>query len=489
MSYRNSYRFAAAILGMALGGSAAWGADSAPSQSELMDKINSLESEVKELKAQQVAQQAQIAAAQTPAPTASDMQQVIHDADQHTQLLDLNGLTAGWADRRFFIASDDGRFTFKPWVHLEIRESTSYRDDFSGGKSDTETGYEIRRARFGFDGNLFGKDFTYFINWSTNRQNGTLTVTNAAGATVGTTTSPVGGLPVLEEAWVKYNFHDTPWYIHVGQMHDPLDHENIVGSKFRQPEASIQGDLFGNTDTFTQAATLIFDNKGPVRWEAGRTDGIRAANTPFEESPNNGVGYDGGFAGRVELKTMGNWKDYDQMTALGDKTPFLVFGAGGDYSYAGSYNTISQVLDASYGSPCGLFAYVCFFGRYTEHNKGIPLTSNPTVSYSSPVGPDLGKDTYEPSFDATVSYLIDQKFEPFVRYEYLRLAGTPTGSQDNVHDISVGANYYFARQNIKFTGMLTYLPNGIPITDDSADILVSNRKAEIVFLTQLQLLL
>ena len=56
-------------------------------------------------------------------------------------------------------------------------------------------------------------------------------------------------------------------------------------------------------------------------------------------------------------------------------------------------------------------------------------------------------------------------------------------------DISLGFNYYFYGHNLKFTGLATYLPTGIPINDDSSDVLISNRHAEIVLLTQLQLLL
>jgi hypothetical protein len=76
-----------------------------------------------------------------------------------------------------------------------------------------------------------------------------------------------------------------------------------------------------------------------------------------------------------------------------------------------------------------------------------------------------------------------------VRYEYLYLRGTPAGSQNNVTDISVGLNYYFFGHNLKFTQMISYLPTGIPINDDSSDVLISNRRAEVIFLSQLQLLL
>jgi hypothetical protein len=34
-----------------------------------------------------------------------------------------------------------------------------------------------------------------------------------------------------------------------------------------------------------------------MKIEAGVTDGIRAANTNFENFPNNGIEYDGGVAG------------------------------------------------------------------------------------------------------------------------------------------------------------------------------------------------
>jgi hypothetical protein len=480
--------FAAVAVGLLA--SIAFGADATPSQpttqpanqQDLQAQVNELKEEVAQLK-----QQSQ----NTPADDAAAMQAMIADADRHSQLLDTTmGLTGGYANRRFFIQSEDGNFVLRPWIHVEIRDSTNIRNDFyPNGNGDTQNGFEIRRARFGFDGNFFTPDFTYFINWATNRENSTLTVVNSAGATIGTTTSPVGGLPVLEEAWVKYNFHDTPWYIHVGQMHDPLDHENIIGSKFRAPEASLQGDIFGNTDTFTQAGTIIFDDNGPVRVEGGITDGIRAANTNFEDSPNNGIAYDGGVAGRAEWKLMGNWKDYSQLTALGDTSDLLVLGSGYDYSYAGGgYDSLSHTVDLQYGSTCGLFAYLCYFGRYTSHNRGIPNTSGVSASFGSPT-PDLGKDTYEPSVDVEFAYLMGQHLEPFVRYEYMYLRGTPAGSQNNVTDISAGFNYYFYGHNLKFTGLMTYLPTGIPINDDSSDVLISNRRAEVVFITQLQLLL
>jgi len=490
MSIRGRFVWTA-VSGLALG-FAGFSASSAkaeapttePSKQQLIDRVNQMQSQMDQMKAQLDTQQ------QNAADDQAAIAKLLADADKRSQLLDVSGgLTAGYADRRFFIGSEDGDFMFRPWVHIQIRDSTAWQEaQQKDGGDTTQNGFELRRARFGFDGNMFGKDITYFINWATYRENGTLTVKNSAGATVGTTSSPVGGTPVLEEAWVKYHFADSPWYIRVGQMHDPLAHENIVGSKYRAPEASLQGDIFGNTDTFCQAATFIYDNKGDVRFEGGATDGIRSANTNFENTGNLGILYDGGVAGRAEWKLMGNWKDYDQLTALNDKAQLLVLGSGVDYSYGSNYYTISHTLDLQYADPSGWFAYASYFGRYTQHNPGIPSGAPVSTSFGgSPSDP--GKDTYEPSILGQVAYLIDNKIEPFVRYEYMDLAGTPKGSQNNVTEISLGVNYYMFQHNLKLTAQAMYLPVGIPVNDDSSDVLISNNKPEVVIITQLQLLL
>jgi hypothetical protein len=457
-----------------------------PSQQELLDKINALQAQVDQLKTQ---------TQQSTADMTATIQQVIADADKHTDLLDAgDGITAGYANKRFFIKSEDGNYLFQPWIHIQVRYSLAERQDFkSDNKDDTQDGFELRRARFGFDGNIFSPDISYFINWATYRENSNVNVTES-GSTVGTANVPIGGLPVLEEAWGRFRFHDTPYYIRVGQMHDPLDHENIIGSKYRDPEASLQGDIFGNTDTFTQAATFIYDPKDALRIEGGVTDGIRAANTNFEDYPTTGIDYDGGVAARIEYKAEGNWADYGQFTALNDQKELLVFGLGNDYSYGGDFNSESHTADIQYDNPNGISGYVAYFGRYTDHNPGIP-SGGPVSTAFAGAGPQTGKSTYEPSIMVQGAYLINGNIEPYVRYEYMHLQGLAAPSvpgtfvQDNVSEISVGCHYYLSGHNVKFTVQAMYLPTGIPINDDSSDVLISNNRGEIVIITQMQLLI
>ncbi len=249
-----------------------------------------------------------------------------------------------------------------------------------------------------------------------------------------------GGEPVLEEAWVKYNFPDTPWYVKGGQFKDPLTHEGLVGSKFRGPEASLSDDIFANGDSYTQGVDGIYDPKQNYRFEAALTDGLRTANTNFENIPNNGTIYDWGVAGRAEYKFFGKWSDYNQLTALGDKDDLLVAGIAFDNSQGGQDDQFVHTIDVQYANPDGLMVYGGYFGRYTNYNKGIPSISATSGSLGTPA--DKGADTYEYSVLGQVDYLFDQKIEPYARYEYLYLQGTPTGSKNGVNSIAVGCNYY-----------------------------------------------
>jgi outer membrane murein-binding lipoprotein Lpp len=455
------------------------GPASADEVAQLKAQVQQLEAKVDTLQNDQ---------AKRNADTAAAIQQVLADADKHTQSFDLEqDFTSGFLHNRFILQSDDGNYVLRPWIHIQIRHTTNWRSDekVSGG-DDTENGFELRRARFGADGNLFSPDFTYDIDWATYRTNQFTNVTTPAGKTVSVNQGN-GGLPVLEEAWVQYHFPNTYWYLKGGQEHDPLIHEAIVGSKYRQPEASLMTDIFANTDTFVQAVSLIYDTGKELRVEVAATDGIRSNNTDFTDFPNDGNGYDWGAAGRIEYKFFGDWHDYSQLTALHDKTDLLVAGLGADYSERGSSDEFTHVGDVQYASPSGLFAYAAYLGRYTTNNPGIPSGAPTSTSFGTPAVP--GQYTYEPSGQILVAYLIDQHWEPYARYEYLYLKGTPAKSHNEVTDLSLGVNYYFVGHNAKLTVQGMYLPRGIPINDTSSDVLANNGHEEAILITQFQLLL
>ena len=468
-------------------------AQSEPTDQELIDKFNSMKARLEKLEDKEHVQekklesqskeQAQLEKQRVDATVAA----VQRDAVEHSQLLDMEGFTAGYSNGKFVIQSGDGSFSWHPWIQVQFRDVLTYRQDGKGaGVDDTQTGIEIRRLRWGFDGNLFSPDLTYLFNWSNYQGNTTSTV--KAGTSTGTITNVIGGLQVLQEAWVRYKLPSSDFYVRAGQIHDPLAHEAIIGSKYEiTAERSLQNDIFSNTDTYTEAATVAYDPKKELRVEAGINHGIRSANTNFQDTPNNGNLYDFGLVGRVEYKVMGNWKDYDQLTSYGDKSDLLVVGAGTDYSEDGKDAQFTHAFDAEYASTSGQFLYGSYIGRYTRHNLGIPNGSGVGGSLATPGV--SGHDTYEPSLLLQASYLVDKHWEPFVRYEYLHLAGTAAGSDNEVQEISGGVGYWFHGHNAKLSSQLMYLPKGIPINDTGNDVLSNNKHGELVFMTQFQFML
>jgi hypothetical protein len=316
---------------------------------------------------------------------------------------------------------------------------------------------------------MFTPDLTYFFNWATSRTTGT---------------------PILEEAWVKYHLTDTPFYIKAGQIKDPLLHDQIVSSRYQQSaERSLTADIFANGDAFTEGATFIYDPKTWARAEAGVNHGLRSANTNFQDFPANP--FDFGVAGRAEFKLFGRWQDYGQIGAVDVKEPLLVVGVGADSSQRGHATQTVGAVDVQYADQNGLSLYGAAVDRYTNHNFGIATAS--TVGATFITNPDpavLGRATNEYSLLAEAGYQFSNHLEPFGRYEYMHLQGTPAGSRNYFHVITAGVNYYWYGHRAKLTAEVIYLPNGLPIDDSGGDVLASGPgKGELSGVVQFQLLL
>jgi hypothetical protein len=461
-------------------------------QKQLLDEVRELRAEVDALKAQGKPAPAVVAAPAVADP-AVVQRAVANDAEMHSRpplsFDSVNDFMSGFTLDRFTLQSTDGKFVLRPWLHLQFRDVVNDREHFKvGGGDDVDDGFEVRRLRFGADGNLFGPDLTYFFNWATVRANGTSTVTNA-GKTVGTVSNNLGGVPLLEEAWFRYRLPGSDFYIKAGQIKDPVYHESIVSSRYQQAtERSLTGDIFFNGDTFAEGTTFGYDPKTFIRAEAGIDHGIRSANTNFLD-PTDGNSYDYGAVGRVEVKPFGRWQDY-QMGAAGVTQPLLVAGLGSEYSEHGHVGQTVGAADVMYADPSGLSLFGAVADRYTTSNFGLYTQSPTGASIGTPGSLVAGKATNEYAFVGEVGYLFGQHLEPFGRYEYIHVAGDANGSRNYFSEITAGANYYFYGHRAKLTGQGVYLPTGIPIDDTPNDVLASpNARGEFVFIGQFQLLI
>ncbi|HZK82356.1 MAG TPA: hypothetical protein VFC46_14845, partial [Humisphaera sp.] len=300
---------AAAGLALALS-YPAYAAEVAPQpQGDMSSEIQALKARLEQLEAKQKQAEHQRQEAEQKLDAKITTDQLSHDAaaaDSH--FLSAEGFTAGYSDKHFVIQSADGNFVLRPWAQLQLRDVTEDRGNRKGTgahiEDEVDNGFEVRRMRFGFEGNMFSPDFTYFVNWNTQTNSSNTVVSGATPAATGgtvTASNNQGGVLVLEEAWVKYHIPTTPYSLKLGQIRDPLLHDQIVDARWQHgAERSLTADIFANGDGLTEGATMIYDAGRYLHVEFGVNHGLRSANTNFLDYPNNGAlnSFDYGFAGR-----------------------------------------------------------------------------------------------------------------------------------------------------------------------------------------------
>lgn len=454
---RLSYLSGVALAGaIALGGTRSVRAEDAaptqPSQQQLLEKINALQDEVQQLKqvTQQQQKQQDATSRKVDESTAAALQQ--HADGSNPQ----GGFTAGYSDNRFTLQSPDKRFVLRPWLQLQTRYDATYRDDVQhGGKDpDTQTGFELRRLKFGFDGNAITQDFTYMFQFAVDRKSGTLS---------------------LEQAYGRYKIDGSPVYIKGGQFKEPLDHEQLLASRnLTAVDRTLTNDLFANAEGFVQGvATGYYDTDTPVRAELAFTDGQRSANTNFQDFSVGGNTADYGAAARAEYKVFGDWTDYDRSTgAYGTKSDFLVVGAGADYTEAGDTHTLTHIADVDYGLKNGVAFYGAYTGRAFSHAAIGSIGTN-----GGTTGKAVGTNGYDWSFRGQVSYAIDRHWEPYAQYEYIWLDqnNLPVGARNEIQVLRAGVNYYLLGTTARLSVDGNYLPGGSPISDDGIGILSTGK--------------
>ena len=447
-----------------------------PSDSNLQAKVDRLEAELQEMKQREAARDKAVAAVPLYQPAvvsysngdvAKTEGAVESDAARHSQMLDMQGMGAGYQQGKgFVIKSDDGNFLLHPWAYAQFRNVTNYRQDVAG-KDTTQNGFEVARLKFVLDGNVFNPDLTYQFIWNIVRAGGNLQT---------------------NDAWARYRLHDTNFAIEVGQVRNPLDHEQILfATQSMTTERSFIDDVFANGEGFVKGVKLGYgyDMPSPVRGEVAFSSGMRNYDTTFQQFPTNSADYGG--SARVEYKLFGNWKDYDHFSALNDKQPLLVLGGGADYTETGSTGQLTHVGDVQFDLPSGLSLYGAYLGRYVKGNQTAPSTNGGATTAVS-----FG-DTYDTTARFMAAYCFNNHFEPFVRYQYVQFdrAELPaTATKANLHEFTIGGNYYFYGQRAKVTAEASYLPNGSPIDDTGSETLSNPSGAnQIIVTAQFQLII
>lgn len=418
-------------------GTNAYAADPA-SASELQEQIRQLQAKVDQLETKQKSGDA-VSAAQT-------------DAAGRSQLMQASGIapfTAGYDKGKFQIQSEDGKFSLQPTFQVQFRNVTNYISEDpsnSDGDASLENGFEIRRAKFGFSGKIFG-DFGYKLVWAANRQ-----LTSGGGS----------GNVFLEDAGLSYKLSDQFTLIG-GQFKDPIHHEELVSSA-RQLAAdrSLVNELLGGGVTDRVQGVGVEYTEGAFFATVVFHDGVNSDNTNFRDTPTNGT--DWGVSGRIEYTVFGDKKAaYGDFAAMNNKEDLLVIGVGGGASGRTNNNIYLYTVDAQYENTSGLGVYGAILGTTVDPNGDGDSSS------------DFGGLIQ-------AGYMVTPKWEIFARYGVIDF----DSADDLLHEVTVGANHYFLGHNAKLTLDLVVLPDG-SVADTGLGYLGSGDELQVVGRVQFQL--
>ena len=426
----NGFRFMPAIAVLAAG-PLVMAAE--PTTAELKAQIDALQGKIERLEAKQA----------SAADVDATLARVLADADKRSQMMQSEGFTAGYNKGKFVLQSADGKYVFIPTAQMQGRYIGSSVD------GDYEDGFELRRVKFGFTGNVVAPELTYKFQWATDRGNGNV---------------------ALEDAWARYRFC-TGFSIFGGQFEDLTNHEALVSSSRQLAVESslVNRALSESVSDYVQGVGGAYET-GIFRVQAAYHDGVNSDNTNYANQTYNGHTVNWGTSGRAEARILGkSWKPYDDFTARGNDDDLLVVGTGAHYSDLTDAKVILWSADVQWEpkavSGLGLFASV-LDQKFQENGAA---------------------DANNWGFTLQAGYMLSKDWEVFGRFGQIDYGDNAV--YGTVQEYTAGVNYYINGHAAKFTADLVYLPSGSPAESAAGIRQVTDDSDQVVARVQFQLLL
>ncbi|MDE0889223.1 MAG: porin [Phycisphaerales bacterium] len=437
MSLTNRFGLVAGTTALAIAGSAFGGAES---NNDALSQIAELKQELAQLK-QENSQD--WLTEQRSAEIRGIVQDVLADADTRTSLQS-SGAMAGY-NNGFFLASPDGNFSLKIGGQVQIRWTLNHaKAGYSAGGGapvgspndmnlNTQWGFENRRTKLNFEGNVFSKDWTYRVRAAFNQ--GTTMPGNAAD-----------GAAAIDFAYIEKSM-DNGMSIRVGQFHAPWMREVLVDSAYQlAAERSVLAGLFGQG--YSQGIQVGYQTEG-MRFTGGAFDGIGGQNSTFTSGGNynsQNTNWDNtrtnySFAGRAEFKISGDWSQFNDFSSAKGSEAGMMAGVAAVYQRANWNSTVSS---SKMFGVTGDFTWD--FGGASLFASGVWVNNeDPTGNKNNPWGVSVQG-----------GYFVTEEAELFARYEFINYDTPDTGVGSNKYNgMTVGANYFF-NANVKLTCDFTY---------------------------------
>jgi hypothetical protein len=379
---------------LAIGG-VAFGAD----QTNYASEIASLKAEIASLKS---AQGDSWLTEQRAAEIRGIVTDVLADADTRSSLQG-SGSGAGY-DGGFFLSSADGNYSMKINLLQQIRWSFNDNDSPVGGADEQSFGFENKRTRLTFSGNMVDSSWSYkvayYFGYSNSFEN--------------------FGSGELADAWVSKDFGNG-FALYVGQFKLPfgaeygIDAGNLQFTDYSVAAATF-GPGYGQGIMFGYSADMF-------RINAAYVNGLSEANTAWSQgSPSS----DWALSGRAEFKIAGNWSNDAQSWKGEEFSAVIGGGLAIERDDASAATPWTATVDATIGFG-GANVVGAFF--YSDDDAG---------------GEAQG-------FTLSGGVFVSDDIEIVARFENIDVDNGP-----ELNTLTGGANWYFAKNTAKLGLELGY---------------------------------
>jgi hypothetical protein len=383
---------------------------------------------------------------------------VLSDADTRTSLQS-DFATAGY-DKSFFIASPDGKFRLN--IKGQIQARFAYNNVNStatnNGPDQAQNlyGFELRRVKLTFAGHVIDPSWQYEVKVAFERNGGS-------------STPGANGQVQLEDVFVQKDFGNGIFF-RMGQWKNWFNYEEFTSSSSQQlVDRSIVNQYFSTK--FVQGIVLGVQQEWWRTW-ASYNDG--GGNRSIQVVQNANL-TEWALTGRLEFLLAGNWNAFKDMQGWIGSDFGASIGAAVNWQRGtgvqGQRNTISN------GSLPGMAAGT------GEQVSMLTWTADLNLRGSgwSVFGAVLGNTAYAFTPTATLTddpnsigvvvqggLFLTDNLELVARYEGLwvtdGVAGATTANALNnqtLNVVTLGANWYFARNSLKFSTDVGYAFNPI----------------------------
>ena len=337
----------------------------------------------------------------------------------------MQGFTAGY-DGGFKLQSEDGAFVLEPTAQFQFRYNFNVNEqeefelvDDDGDPDDNDLedigddferfddGFELRRVKFGFQGNAFTDKLEYKFQWATSRS---------------------GGDVALEDAYIIYEFADN-FAFRAGQWKDNVFfEENTSSSRQMAVDRSLINELIGGGRDRPRSGCVADLRPGqrPRRVRAPRRGQhrqhllppLRRPSFPVAQDEDGTIEFDAepnwGGSARLEFVFLGDdfggAKDFSTIAGNVDG-PFGMVGAGANFTEFGDSFLIAHTADVLYKSGEGAGNYSLFGAYYGQY---FDLNDTGFVNVDPEDG-ELSEDGYNAGLEAQVAYATTDNIELFAR--------------------------------------------------------------------------